>query len=140
MELERLLLRRNIEPYERWISVTGGPILDADAVHTGGVCVLRDITDRIHNEEQESELSLAREVQNMLFPTNMGEGTALEVSGYSQPAGSTNGDYYDFINQDDGSVILIVCDISGHGLGPALIMAEVRAMLLTMLRPRRNPL
>ena len=138
VELERLLLRRDIEPYERWISVTGGPILDADAVHTGGVCVLRDITDRIHNEEQESELSLAREVQEMLFPTSMGEGTSLEVSGYTQPAGSTSGDYYDFIDQDDGSVILIVCDISGHGLGPALIMAEVRAMLLTMLHTTRD--
>lgn len=138
VELERLLIRRSSEEQDKWISVTGGPILDGEMGRTGGVCVLREITDRIVKEEQENELRLAREVQDMLFPKSIGEGSILEVSGYSQPAGTTSGDYYDFIEQDDGSVVLVVCDISGHGLGPALIMAEVRAMLLTMLKTTRD--
>jgi len=50
------------------------------------------------------------------------------------------GDYYDVIPLSDGRLALAVADVSGHGLGPSLIMAAARAMLhvLTGHAPSRD--
>ena len=53
----------------------------------------------------------------------------FDIGGASYPAEAIGGDYYDFVSLPDGSLGLAVGDVSGHGVGPALLMAEVRAFL-----------
>ena len=58
----------------------------------------------------------------------------LDLAAVSEPAETVSGDYYDFVQVKDGGLMLAVGDASGHGLGPALITAEVRACLRSLMR------
>ena len=53
----------------------------------------------------------------------------LDVAGASFPAEATGGDYFDYIPMPDGSLAVVIGDVCGHGFGPALVMAELRAYL-----------
>ncbi|HEY9828723.1 MAG TPA: PP2C family protein-serine/threonine phosphatase, partial [Stenomitos sp.] len=58
----------------------------------------------------------------------------VEMAGRCLSAAHVGGDYYDFFQRDDHTVDLLIADVSGHSVGAALIMAEVR----TLLRPQVN--
>jgi PAS domain S-box-containing protein len=86
----------------------------------------------------EAEFRAARRIQQKLFPAAAprlagldiaGARHGLEVGGASFPAEATGGDYYDYIPMADGALGVVVGDVSGHGFGPALLMAAARAYL-----------
>lgn len=76
-----------------------------------------------------AELRLAREIQQKLFPAEAPQLEGFDIAGASYPASNVGGDYYDFVSMRDGSLGVIVADVMGHGVGPALLMAETRAFL-----------
>ena len=78
---------------------------------------------------QEEEFRLAREVQQQLFPGAAPVVPGYDIAGFSCPATATGGDYFDFIPAANGDWFIVVGDVTGHGLGPALLMADVRAYL-----------
>jgi serine phosphatase RsbU (regulator of sigma subunit) len=78
---------------------------------------------------QEEEFRLAREVQQQLFPATAPQLADYDIAGASCPAAATGGDYFDFIATPAGNLLVVVGDVTGHGLGPALLMADVRAYL-----------
>jgi serine phosphatase RsbU (regulator of sigma subunit) len=45
----------------------------------------------------------------------------------SRPADETGGDYYDWQQLPDGRLLVVLADVTGHGIGPALVMAVCRA-------------
>jgi sigma-B regulation protein RsbU (phosphoserine phosphatase) len=104
----------------------------------GEVCALAgistDITDQLRMREAEHQMGLARLVQQRLYPRSAPELAGFEVAGASVPVTHLCGDYFDFIRLDAQRVVLAVGDVSGHGLGPALNMVEVRALLRMLLR------
>jgi PAS domain S-box-containing protein len=79
--------------------------------------------------ERDTELQLARRIQQGFFPKRLPELPGLEVAAESQPAQETGGDYVDFVPMPDRSLGLAVGDVSGHGVGSALLMALTRAYL-----------
>ncbi len=85
------------------------------------------------------ELGIARQIQQQLYPTGAPQIDGFELAGLSLPAGEVGGDYYDFISTCDGSVMVAVGDAAGHGLGPALLMAEMRATLRALACTMRSP-
>lgn len=80
-------------------------------------------------QSTEEELRLAREVQQQFFPSSPPALEGYEIAGASIPAEATGGDYYDFFPMRNGCVGIAVGDVSGHGMGPALLMAVTRAYL-----------
>ncbi|NLG35872.1 MAG: SpoIIE family protein phosphatase [Lentisphaerae bacterium] len=82
---------------------------------------------------QEEELRIAREVQQQLFPAGPPQLEGYDIAGYSRPAAETGGDYYDFIPTPSGRMLVVVGDVTGHGLGPALLMAAARAYLRALV-------
>ena len=78
---------------------------------------------------QEEELRIAREVQQRLFPAGPPGLAGYDVAGASRPAAATGGDYFDFIATPAGHLLVVVGDVTGHGIGPALLMADARAYL-----------
>jgi serine phosphatase RsbU (regulator of sigma subunit) len=78
---------------------------------------------------QEEEFRLAREIQQRLFPAGPPELPEFDIAGASLPAAATGGDYFDFIQTRSGELYVVVGDVTGHGFGPALLMADVRAYL-----------
>ncbi len=78
---------------------------------------------------QEEEFRIAREVQERLFPAGPPELAGYDIAGASRPANATGGDYFDFIATPKGHLLVVVGDVTGHGIGPAMLMADARAYL-----------
>lgn len=106
------------------------------------IAFLRDITARRLAERAlraaEKEFGLARDIQQRLFPRRAPRLAGWDLAGRSYPAVQTGGDYYDYLTMPEGDLGLVVSDVSGHGMGPALIMAETRAYLRIAAHNRRD--
>jgi PAS domain S-box-containing protein len=93
----------------------------------------QDMTDRVERERQERrlaamhrEMQIAQEIQRSLLPKEL-RTDWVDLSGFCAPAAYAGGDFYDWLRTPDGSVVLTLGDVSGHGVGPALVAAECRA-------------
>jgi serine phosphatase RsbU (regulator of sigma subunit) len=75
----------------------------------------------------EHELDIARTIQQGLLPKLPPKLDRFDVAGMSRPATQTGGDFYDWQPLPDGRVIIAIADVTGHGIGPALVMAVCRA-------------
>jgi serine phosphatase RsbU (regulator of sigma subunit) len=91
--------------------------------------VERQETDRVHRERYEQELSVARRIQRELLPreTPQPEGWRFEV--FYEPAREVGGDFYDFYDLGEGSVGVVVGDVTDKGMPAALVMASCRTVL-----------
>ena len=112
-----------------WSEQTISPIKDQTGTTTHFVSVLKDMTALMKKREQDSHMALAREVQQRYYNATTATLPGFDIAAAAHPADETGGDYFDFIPQADGSLYIVVADISGHGFGSAFVMAEVRASL-----------
>jgi len=87
----------------------------------------------IQHERLEREIEIAGNVQRRFLPQMAPEIPGYRISAASVPSMKVGGDYYDFICHDGSEVVMVVADVSGHGLAPALLMAELRATLRARL-------
>jgi phosphoserine phosphatase len=90
-------------------------------------------------ESTRASLDIARGVQQGFMPSVLPELAGYETATWWFPNEAVGGDYCDVIRMPDGRLGLIVADVSGHGLGPALIMASVRAGLKALLLNNTEP-
>ncbi len=97
----------------------------------------RRVAERALRETHE-QLRAAREIQQRLFPAAAPRLPGLEIAGASFPAEATGGDYFDYIPMADGGVGVVVADVTGHGFGPALVMASARAYLRALAQTRTD--
>jgi sigma-B regulation protein RsbU (phosphoserine phosphatase) len=97
------------------------------------IAFIRDITERKKAEqamhETALEFQLAREIQQRLFPKSSPALPGFDIAGASRPATATGGDYFDYLPMLHEGLGIVVGDATGHGIGPALLMAETRAYL-----------
>jgi sigma-B regulation protein RsbU (phosphoserine phosphatase) len=87
------------------------------------------IAEQKEKQRIESELFIAKEVQDLLFPRDAADLDGLELHGICRPARTVSGDYYDFLPVGANAVGLAVGDISGKGISAALMMATVHAFV-----------
>ncbi|MCX6272305.1 MAG: SpoIIE family protein phosphatase [Bacteroidetes bacterium] len=106
---------------------------------TNFVSVLKDMTERIRLQEQETEQRLAGLVQKNLFPSQSPKISGYDIAGAVFPAETMSGDYFDYITMPDNTTTILVADVSGHGMGPALIMTDVRAYLRLITHYHSEP-
>ncbi|BCS53499.1 sodium/solute symporter serine/threonine phosphatase [Geobacter sp. SVR] len=88
----------------------------------------------LQNARVTRDMEIAQQIQISLLPDTAPELSGIEMAGRCISAAHVGGDYYDFFLRDDHTVDLLIADVSGHSVGAALIMAEVR----TLLRPQLN--
>jgi sigma-B regulation protein RsbU (phosphoserine phosphatase) len=84
-------------------------------------------------ERLESELEIAREVQNQLFPKDVPYVKTLELKGVCTPARVVSGDYYDFMQVSDGALAFAIGDVAGKGISAALLMATIQSAMRSQL-------
>ena len=75
----------------------------------------------------EHQLEIAKSIQEGLLPRKPPVIEHFEILGWSQPADQTGGDYFDWVDVPNGRVMLTIGDVTGHGIGPALVTAASRA-------------
>jgi sigma-B regulation protein RsbU (phosphoserine phosphatase) len=140
--LEAIEEHQKPEGERSYVRVLKAPVFDSRGEVIGMQGIFWDITARMRAEGElartEVEFRVARRIQQKLFPTTIPQIRGLEIGaasfgfdigGASYPAEAIGGDYYDFIALGDGSLGIAIGDVSGHGVGPALLMAEARALL-----------
>jgi serine phosphatase RsbU (regulator of sigma subunit) len=82
-------------------------------------------------------LELAMEVQQRLLPSRTPEFPGLEIAGHSHYCDETGGDYFDYLELGGATpetAVIVIGDVSGHGVAAAMIMASARAVLRSRSR------
>jgi sigma-B regulation protein RsbU (phosphoserine phosphatase) len=74
-----------------------------------------------------SELEIARNVQQKLFPHQTRRLASIDYAGQCIPAREVSGDYYDFLDIGDRGLGFVLADVSGKGVAAALLMANLQA-------------
>lgn len=111
------------------------PMRDRATGHiTHFVSVSRDMTEAMRLREKDLEMRVAAAVQRRLLPQVLPIVPGFDVAYIACPALATGGDLYDLFGLPDGKFCFVIGDVSGHGLGAALIMAETRAYLRSLAR------
>ena len=107
------------------------------------VAFIRDISQRRRHEAEirktRQEFAAAREIQSRLFPKSSPHVPGFDIAGVSHAAEATGGDSFDYLPLPDGSWGILVADVAGHGMGPALLMAETRFCLRMTARSFISP-
>ena len=86
----------------------------------------------------EAQLLAARRIQEHLLPDTAPELPGFDIHSVWYPAEFAAGDYFDYFRFSDGSLGVVVGDVTGHGIGPALLMASTRAYLRSLAETRMD--
>ncbi len=89
-------------------------------------------------ERLQSEIEIAREVQNQLFPKCTPESETIRITAACTPARLVSGDYYDYLNLGERQIAIAIGDVAGKGISAALLMATVQSTMRTQLRAGRE--
>jgi sigma-B regulation protein RsbU (phosphoserine phosphatase) len=108
-------------------------ILDALAIQAAS------ILDNAHLVEQErerlrmkQELNIARDIQQALLPLGFRDFPYLTATGINSPCLAVGGDYFDVFRMDDNRTAFLIADVSGKGLGAALLTTMLQGALFGM--------
>ena len=87
------------------------------------------LDERIERERMERELELATEIQQRFQPSGPPMIDGYEFQGISFSCYEIGGDYYDFIQRHDGTMLVALGDVSGKGTAAALLMSSLHAAI-----------
>ncbi|NUJ80656.1 PAS domain S-box protein [Methylocystis sp. FS] len=122
-----------------WDELSISPVANEAGRITHFVSVHADISDRRRVEENRHELEIAKQIQLSLLPNAPLRTPHMEIAGICVPATHVGGDYFDYF-ENSGVVDIVIADVSGHSVGAALIMTEVRSTLRAETRKATNAL
>lgn len=88
---------------------------------------------RLENERMKTQFEAAEAIQQHLMPAMPDNQRGFELHGWYRPAEHAAGDFFDFIEADGDALAVAVGDVSGHGIGPALITASAQGRLSAYL-------
>jgi steroid delta-isomerase-like uncharacterized protein len=136
----------------RWLTEGGGwprsgdiPSTERDPATPNWDVLTRNLTWRLRvaeaqeRERIEQELKVARRTQEELLPKALPELNGWEFAHYYQPAREVGGDFYDFLDLEDGRLGLVVGDATSKGMPAALVMAAARSMIRALAQSLGSP-
>lgn len=85
------------------------------------------------------EMNAARRVQESFAPRDIPSASGWSICAASQPCDATAGDYVDAFELPEGRIAVVVADVTGHGLAPALLMSACRSTLRALAGLTRCP-
>lgn len=91
---------------------------------------------QLEQERLKKEMSLAADIQDLLIPESFPKSQYYGVAGIYKPHYAVGGDYFDFVELEEGKFTFCIGDISGKGLGAALLMANLQAHFQTLIKRR----
>jgi sigma-B regulation protein RsbU (phosphoserine phosphatase) len=147
ISLTRTITRSVHDLYQGTLQVAAGDFTHEIPVHgrhqlsdlaksfNGMISQIRHYIGEMRKKEKlESELEIARQVQNRLFPRAVPELRTLELAGVCIPGRFVSGDYYDYLRLDGRSTAIALGDVSGKGVSAALLMASLQSALHAQLK------
>jgi serine phosphatase RsbU (regulator of sigma subunit) len=108
-------------------------ILDALAADAASILDNARLVERERERQRlEQEIGIARDIQQALLPKNFRDYPHIAVSGVNFPCLSVGGDYFDVFPLDDRRTAFLLADVSGKGLGAALVTTMLQGALSGM--------
>lgn len=95
--------------------------------------------EKLEKERMLNELKDARNIQVNLFPKDPPQISGFNVNGICLPCFEVGGDWYDFIPLPDGKLGIVLADVSGKGMGAALLMSSTRSLLRLIANKTQSP-
>jgi serine phosphatase RsbU (regulator of sigma subunit) len=116
-------------------------LASANELLTSQAKELQDALDRLDgaNRQLVDELNLASELQKSLLPRSYPNDAPLEFAHKFVPLNSIGGDFFDVVRLDEKTLGIVIADVSGHGVGPALITAMFKSAFGLESKSRRSP-
>ncbi len=111
---------------DRLFEVKIDPLHQPETGIVGAIGIALDVTER---RNLDHEINFARLIQQGLLPAFHPQLDGFDIFGGSFPAKQTCGDWFDYLMFPDGSLGLVVGDVSGKGFGPAILSATMAAYL-----------
>ncbi len=87
----------------------------------------------------ESELELSQIVQRALLPQRVPSIAGFDIAAFSRPAQIVTGDYFDFLQFEDGTHGFVVADVSGHGVSAGMLMGSLQTIFHTLTPGTDSP-
>jgi phosphoserine phosphatase RsbU/P len=91
------------------------------------------------NRQLIEELNLASELQKSLLPRSYPNDVPLEFAHKFIPLNSIGGDFFDVLRLDEKTLGMVIADVSGHGVGPALVTAMFKTSFGNHCKSLRSP-
>ena len=119
--------------------ISGGKIVEEWSTNSVGSFVEDLVQEMRQREHIEQELQVARTIQQASLPKEVPQLEGWRITPIYQPAREVGGDFYDFLELDDGRLGIVVGDATGHGVPAALVMASARSMLRAVAQASNSP-
>src|SRR5204862_7379271 len=108
-------------------------ILDALAADAANILDNARLVERERERQRlEQEINIARDIQQALLPRDFREYPHLSVTGFNLPCLAVGGDYFDVFPLSDGRTAFLIADVSGKGLGAAIVTTMLQGALSGM--------
>jgi serine phosphatase RsbU (regulator of sigma subunit) len=92
-----------------------------------GEIALQEAETKRQLAQVQHDLDIARSIQQSLLPRVRPSIAGFEIGGWNRSADETGGDFYDWKQLPEGKLAVILADVTGHGIGPALLASVCRA-------------
>jgi len=99
----------------------------------------RSVLAIAQKEVLEKELLIARQLQESLLPADIPSSDRVDFATFFQPSAAIGGDYFDILRIDEDRLMVVIADVSGHGLPTGLRMAMLKAALVILVQERKPP-
>lgn len=93
--------------------------------------------EALEKQKLEEELNVARQIQMQLLPSVLPSGDTYRVAAFTHPSRQVGGDYYDFFPLPQRRLGIVIADVSGKGVGAALLVSQLQAFLRAGVRSRQ---
>ncbi len=99
----------------------------------------RSVAAVAQKEVLEKELQIARDLQQSLLPSDIPSSETVEFATLFEPSAAIGGDYFDILRVDENRLVVVIADVSGHGLPTGLRMAMLKAALVILVEEGKPP-
>ena len=108
-------------------------ILDTLAMEAAGILDNARLVEKERERQRlEQQINIARDIQQALLPRNFPDNPNFAVTGINFPCLSVGGDYFDVFKLDERRTAFLIADVSGKGLGAALLTTMLQGALSGM--------
>jgi sigma-B regulation protein RsbU (phosphoserine phosphatase) len=104
---------------------------------TATVCLGHYTEDELR--QLESELELSQVIQRAMLPQQVPSIPHYDIAAFSRPAQIVTGDYFDFLQFEDGTHGFVIADVSGHGVSAGMLMSSLQTMFHTLTPETDSP-
>lgn len=105
--------------------------------YTSAVCLGHFSDEELR--QLESELELSQVIQRGLLPQQVPTIEGLNIAAFIRPAQIVGGDYFDFVDFQDGKPGLVMADVSGHGVSAGMFMSSMQTAFHTLVPQSDSP-